>query len=264
MATNNAIKSAARARQAETGESYQEARAAVVAEHDEPITIRVWFPEMHREFTLDTAEARKAWRSLDEGDHESYEDELDNFAQNYLGASLVNIAVDELEDGYLGEIRAEISKGYGFPAEDARWVSGEVGKTATPEQVDWLVDHYGIRDSDNFDGPNLDVVVQVLDRLPDDMTTSAILARYASALATADPGDVSYQWPRSLAVAAVEDGLANGNPVDRRPTGWPTELERVTDIMRCATAAGDVAVLHECINITTAWAHKLADWSVQQ
>jgi hypothetical protein len=256
-----AVKNVARARQAETGESYAEARAAVVAKHDAPIMIRVWFPEMHRDFALDTPEARRAWRELDKDDS----DELDNFAQNYLGDSLTDIGADQLECDYFGDIAVEISKGYRFPADDATWVSKETGKTVTPEQVEWLVDHYGIPESDEFcGGPDLDVVVQVLDRLPAELATSAILARYAVALAEDDPSAVQYRWPRSLLVSAVENGLRDGNPANRNPVGWPSELERITAIMRCASDAGDVAVLHECIDILTNWFKRLADWTVDQ
>jgi hypothetical protein len=264
MPQNAAIKNAARERQAQTGESYAEARAAVVAEHDEPIRIRLWFPEMHHDVTLDTPEARKAWHRLVQLDEYESDGELDLLAENYLGNSLANIAANALEDGYLGEVRAEVSKGYRFPAEDALWVSEHAGRTVTPEQVEYLVDHYSIADSDEFDGPNLGVVIQLLDQLPAELATTAILARYAAALDEADPGDITYPWPRSLPVSAVKDGLENGNPVDGRPTDQPAELERVTAIMRCAEEARDVAVLHQCIDIITAWMHKLADWSVQQ
>jgi hypothetical protein len=49
------------------------------------------------------------------------------------------------------------------------------------------------------------------------------------------------------------------------PAGrWPVELYRIRAIMSSATAAGDVAVLHECVNILTSWLHKLADWTVKQ
>jgi hypothetical protein len=34
--------------------------------------------------------------------------------------------------------------------------------------------------------------------------------------------------------------------------------------MECATKAGDVAVLHQCIDIYTSWLKVLADWTVNQ
>jgi hypothetical protein len=107
MPKNAAIKNAARERQAQTGESYTEARAAVVAEHDdkpEPLLIELWFPEMFGQFELDTPEARKAWRELDELPRNRDRNEaLDNFAREHLGegvaALAASLATHELNDG---------------------------------------------------------------------------------------------------------------------------------------------------------------------
>jgi hypothetical protein len=262
MASNTAIKNAARRRQDETGESYTEARAAVVAKFGEPITIRVWFPEMVKEFELDTPEARKAWRELDKDNF----DDLDYFAEAYLGNDIIHMGWDELEEFSFDVMVDEQPPGVAqddpvHHLEDAKSASEETRRTITPEQYQWLLGDY---DGPVGDDGEVDLDVLVRQHLPAELATSAILARYASALAGADPATVEYRWPRSLLVSAIDSGFKSGTPLDMGATNWPTELGRVKHIMECATVAGDVPVLHECIGIFASWLKILADWTVNQ
>lgn len=278
MATNNAIKSAARARQAETGESYTEARAAVVAEYDEPIEIEVWVPEIRiggaGDFSLDTPEARQAWRKLDKNDCHAVQE----FAREYLGNDLLTLAADELDPGTasgsaweaiaLAETQSDRIDTY--MASDAEWVSRETGQTVTPEQVEYLIDRYGIPDSEQFsDGPDLNMVIKVVPSLPEELATTALLARYADVLAAVDltailPDELKeweHHYPsRRLLMRAIGRGfVSDGTPLDQPGLVWPVEVHKVRAIMECAVEAGDATTLHQCVDVLTAWTHKLAD-----
>lgn len=267
MPKDAAIKNAARARQEQTGETYAEARAAVVAEHDKPIHVELWYAG-RVDLVLDTPEARKMWRELPTTDDGEIDmpfdpDGVSDFAAQYLPDDIPGLVHNDLEYEWF-ERGTALREAPGRVVdldvlEDARWVSEETGTTVTPEQVEYLVERYGIPDSEQFcDGPDLHMVIKVLPSLPDDMTTPAILARYASALADADPAGV-------YLLGVVRRGFTNGNPVNQQDgVGHLPEVERINAIMECATAAGDGAVLHECVNALAAWMHKLADWSVQQ
>lgn len=277
MPKNAAIKNAARARQAETGESYAEALAAVAADHDKPVCIEVWVPEMRIGgdglFVLDTHEARQAWRKLDTTDS----DAVERFAREYLGDDLLSIAARELDprtsmsDVWSSITLAEEPGDLLDPnaVQDAAWVSKRAGRTVTPGQVAYLVDHYGIPDSEQFDGgPDLDMVVKVLDSLPADRSTTALLERYAEALAGVDLAEMQPEWlPMNMVIDpsrwllrdAINGGFTDDTPLAGYPTRWPDEVHQIRVIIDCATEARDTIVLHQCIDIIAAWMHKLAD-----
>jgi hypothetical protein len=197
MPKNAAIKNAARERQAQTGETYTEARAAVVAEHD----------------------------ATDLTDLEVYLDD----------------------------------------AESLSWVTHT---TVTPEQLRWMG-----QNAPELAGRNLgpQPPEEFLSCLPAELATSAILERYAAAIWPGTERHLNASWDRMEAVdgANVADALLPRDLLADFICGMdevdgPVELERVTAIMACASRACDAAVLHQCIDIITAWMHKLADSSVRQ
>ncbi len=283
MPKDAAIKSAARARQAETGESYQEARAAVVAEHDKPIEVELWYQGC-RNFTLDTPEARKAWRQLPiryGGKIDVESAAVAEFAAQYLGDDIGGLIADDhayFEDGIdadLYQVRgddepAESTGLSPFPAREleAKDLSAALHRTVTPDQAVWLFEHYD-GPLDEYDCVDDDYLAGMADRLPmpAELAASAVLARYAAALADFDLAKVKYSFPRKLGVVALFDGLhgsSDRGDFVQAPSGWPPEVWRVRVIMDCATAAGDVVVLHQCVDTIAAWMKKIAEWSAGQ
>ena len=113
-------------------------------------------------------------------------------------------------------------------------------------------------------------------RLPPELATSAILARYAAVLADT-PSNVLWSdsevWPSggsdALLLGVVGRGVGypdGGSEVYRLPSRFngQAELRLIWYIMACAFWAHDLPVVHQCIDIIASWMHKLADWTVNE
>ena len=261
MSKNNAIKNAARARMEETGEPYAVARAAVVAEHEKPVYIEMWY-EGRLGFDLESPEARKAWRKLikDAGDDEDVidvtSDEADDFAAQHLGNDILGLILNNVERNDV-ILRAVPDPDpdpdpYGMWMDDAQNLSEELKRTVTPEQV-WFITPPMVEPGDD-EYPDWDVLVEMTSKflsVPATPETGAIhdvmaiLDQCADVLATAeppavDPSDIGigafWVWsgPSGLLRTLIRDGI--GRPDTKYGINGPVELQRISDIMRTAPA----------------------------
>ena len=188
---------------------------------------------------------------------------------------------------YLGEadltLRAAPDSPYGDPddgyyQEEAEDLSAERGQTFTLEQARWIIKNLAdFKDDDEApweDGRVSDALRDNADQLPAELATSAILARYATALAETDPPAAAVPWdiggndPRDFAgagwllVRVISGGI--GRSRHRDEINGPVELQRIRDIMDCARKARDLPVLHQCIDIYAGWLKALADHAVKE